>query len=67
MTKTTIYNRLKNIQKLAWADGGDRMSQDTLFALQGALQDLLLDIATEYGMTKDLIQSFPYLYHVKGD
>lgn len=64
MTKTTIYNRLKNIQKLAWADG-DRISQDTLFALQDALQDLLLDIATEYGMTKDLVQSFPYLYHMK--
>ena len=65
MTKTTIYNRLKNIQKLAWADGGDLMTQETLFTLQDELADFLLDIATEYGMTKDLMQSFPYLYHMK--
>ena len=65
MTKTTIYNRLKNIQKLAWADGGDLMTQETLFNLQDELADFLLDIATEYGMTKDLMQSFPYLYHEK--
>ena len=65
MTKTTIYNKLKNIQKLAWADGGDLMTQETLFTLQDELADFLLDIATEYGMTKDLMQSFPYLYHEK--
>lgn len=55
------YEKIKEIQKLAWKDD-DRMDQDTLFDLQEGIADLALAIATNEGMTDDLVKTFPWLY-----
>lgn len=61
MTKKMIYNKLKKLQKLAWQND-DMMDQDTLFNLQDALANVILEVARDCGATEDLIKSFPFLY-----
>jgi len=61
MTKKMIYNKLKQLQKLAWKND-DMMDQETLFDLQDILANLVLNVARDCDETEDLIKSFPYLY-----
>ena len=66
MTRTELYQQLKEIQRLAWRDD-DLMSQGTLFDLQDRLCGLVLKVATDCGQQEDLVRSFPFLYHYSGE
>lgn len=61
-----LYTELCGIQKMLWKDD-DRMEQDTLFAVQDKFANVLLQVASKAGMVDDLVQTFPYLYEVKGE
>lgn len=56
-----MYNKLKHIQQLLWKSD-DRMDQEILFELQDEFAELLLEVAEQQGKTKDLVETFPWLY-----
>lgn len=56
-----MYNKLKHIQQLLWKSD-DRMDQEILFELQDEFAELLLEVAKQQGKTKDLVETFPWLY-----
>lgn len=64
MTMEQTYKELKEIQKLLWLDD-DRMDQDVLFEVQTKMANTLRRVAKKANKTKDLVDTFPYLYDIK--
>lgn len=63
ITMRNIYDELKETLLLSWVDD-DYMDQETLFKLQDKIADLTLKVALRCGEGKDLVATFPWLYHI---
>lgn len=63
MNSNDLYKRLSAIQKMAWKHD-DLMTQETLFELQDALADVVLNVARDAGKLDDCLATFPYLYSI---
>lgn len=65
--KKKIYKEIKHLQELAWRNE-DLMKQETLYELQECLAGFALDcaLACGYKETKDLLDTFPWLYKANG-
>lgn len=57
-----MYEELKEVQILLWKDGGDSINQESLFAVQEKLAEVLYKVAIKEKHINDLVSSFPWLY-----
>lgn len=56
-----MYKEIKKINEMLWM-ADDCIDQDTLFALQDYVANLLLKVANMENKADDLVKSFPWLY-----
>ena len=58
------YERVKKLLSKIFEED-DLMSQDNLFELQDMIARFAMQVAKDEKKTKDLVESFSWLYHVE--